>query len=68
MENVIIFGYFAIGVILMFYWWSKYYEKAYEEAKESEDGVDESMSVLFLTFLVTFWPIVLVYRFIKRYI
>ena len=67
METAIMIAYMAIGLLLTFYWWDKQYEAAYNKAKESEEGADESMSVLFLSFLAIFWPIVLVYKAIKRY-
>ena len=67
METVIMIAYMAIGLLLTFYWWDKQYEAAYNKAKESEEGADEPMSVLFLSFLAIFWPIVLVYKAIKRY-
>ena len=67
MENFILIAYFIVGLLLTFYWWDKQYEAAYKKAKESEEGADESMSVLFLAFLAIFWPIVLIYKMIKRY-
>jgi hypothetical protein len=67
MGDALIIVYFVIGILLMFYWWDKHYEKIYNEAKESEEGVDESMSVIFLTILTVFWPIVLIRKLIKRY-
>ena len=62
METIIMIAYMAIGLLLTFYWWDKQYEAAYNKAKESEEGADEPMSVLFLAFLAIFWPIVLVYK------
>ena len=67
METVIMTAYMVIGLLLTLYWWDKQYEAAYIKAKESEEGADEPMSVLFLAFLAIFWPIVLVYKTIKRY-
>ena len=67
METVIMIAYMVIGLLLTLYWWDKQYEAAYIKAKESEEGADEPMSVLFLAFLAIFWPIVLVYKAIKRY-
>lgn len=67
METVIMTAYMVIGLLLTLYWWEKQYEAAYIKAKESDEGADEPMSVLFLTFLAIFWPIVLVYKAIKRY-
>jgi hypothetical protein len=66
MGDALIIVYFVVGILLTFYWWDKHYEKIYNEAKESEEGVDESMSVIFLTILTVFWPIVLIRKLIKR--
>lgn len=54
MEIVIMTAYMVIGLLLTLYWWDKQYEAAYIKAKESDEGADEPMSVLFLAFLAIF--------------
>lgn len=66
MENLIIIFYFIIGFILGFYWWDKYYEPQYNIVKESDEGVEEGMVILFIAGLIAFWPVVLIYRIITK--
>lgn len=58
--------YFIFGLLLTIYWWNKDYKKSYNEAKKSEEGVEENMVSILLIILTFFWPIVLIYKLWKR--
>ena len=60
---IIVTCYLFIGFLVSMYFSDKCYEKQYEEAKKSEDGVEEGMVVLCMLFLVMFWPFAMLYKF-----
>lgn len=64
--TVILMIYFIIGAIVATWLWNKSYKKSYDEAKKSEEGVEEGMASMLLTFLFIFWPLALIYKFLKR--
>jgi cbb3-type cytochrome oxidase subunit 3 len=64
--TIILIIYLLIGICLTMYWWNKSYKKSYDEAKKSEEGVEEGMASMLLMFLFIFWPFVLIYKFLKR--
>ena len=63
--TVILMIYFIIGAIVAVWLWNKNYKKSYDEAKKSEEGVEEGMASMLLMFLFIFWPFALIYKFLK---
>ena len=57
--------YIVIGICLMFYWWNKDYSFEYKCAKQSGE-LQESMVSLLLLFCIFFWPIMLIFKLIKK--
>ena len=57
--------YIVIGICLMFYWWNKDYSLEYKYAKQSGE-LQESMVSLLLLFCIFFWPIMLIFKLIKK--
>lgn len=64
--TIILIIYLLIGICLTMYWWNKSYKKSYDEAKASGEGVEKGMVNILLTTLMVFWPIVLIYKFLRK--
>ncbi len=64
--SVVIMIYFIIGAIVATWMWKKYYFKKYEEAKASEEGVEEGMVSVLLLVLIIIWPFAIVYKFLNN--
>ena len=57
--------YLFCGLITLIYVWNKDYKDQYTEAKNLGD-VDDGMACLLMLYIFFFWPIFLVYRYIKK--
>ena len=66
MGNLYLAIYIIVGLFLSIFWWNKKYKRDYDYAKAKEDGVEDGMAVLFLLILMTFWPLVAIYKLIKK--
>jgi C4-dicarboxylate transporter len=64
--SVIVMIYFIIGAMVATWLWKKYYSKKYEEAKASEEGVEEGMARMLLLFLMILWPFAIVYKLLNK--
>ena len=58
--------YLGIGLIFTLFWWNRKYKKDYDYAKEVENGVEEGMAILFMLILMMLWPLVAIYKLIKK--
>ena len=66
--SIIFISYFVIGLILSVYWWNKEYKSNYEYDKENEEVyVEEPMVMIFLAFMVLFWPFVLLKNYFEGF-
>ena len=66
METFIIITYIVVGVLLALYWWNKHYKRDYDYAKARDEGVEDGMAVIFLMILALFWPLVAIYKGLKK--
>lgn len=66
MSNLYLAIYLGIGLIFTLFWWNKKYKRDYDYAKAKEDGVEDGMAVLFLLILMIFWPLVAIYKGLKK--
>lgn len=66
MSNLYLAIYLGIGLIFTLFWWNRKYKKDYDYAKEVENGVEDGMAVLFLLILMMFWPLVAIYKGLKK--
>ena len=64
--EILFLAYFLVGGILSWYWRNENYAKKYEEARNSEEGVEEGMAAMLICILFIFWPIVLIYKLGKK--
>jgi C4-dicarboxylate transporter len=64
--SVAIMIYFIIGAMVATWMWKKYYSKKYEEAKASEEGVEEGMASILLLFLMFLWPFAIAYKILSK--
>ena len=65
-EGIIVLCYLVIGIALMAYWWHKSYQEEYEKAKKNDELVEDNMATLTLLFMLFFWPLILIGKFIKH--
>lgn len=65
-QHVAIIVYLFIGLILTYYWFTRDYEKEYEESIEKGEEVEKGMVNLLMLMMTAFWPIILIKNLIKR--
>lgn len=66
MGDLLLAIYLGIGLIFTLFWWNRKYKKDYDYAKEVENGVEEGMAILFMLILMIFWPLVAIYKGLKK--
>ena len=59
--------YIVIGIILMLYWWNNDYALDYALAKAKGEAQDSAACLLMLG-MITFWPIKLIHKIIKKFL
>ena len=59
--------YIVIGIILMLYWWNNDYALDYALAKAKGEAQDSSICLLMLC-MITFWPLKLIHKIIKKFL
>ena len=59
--------YIVIGIILMLYWWNKDYALDYALAK-AKGEVQDSAACLLMLGMITFWPLKLIHKIIKKFL
>ncbi len=64
--SIAIMIYFIIGAMVATWMWKKCYSKKYEEAKASEEGVEEGMASMLLLFLMILWPFAIAYKILNK--
>lgn len=65
--TLLLFAYILIGISLMFYWWNNDYALNYAYAKAKGEAEDSAACLLMLG-MVTFWPLKLIHKIIKKLI
>ena len=64
---LLIFAYILIGISLMLYWWNNDYALDYALAKAKGEAQDSAACLLMLG-MITFWPIKLIHKIIKKFL
>lgn len=64
--NIVCLFYFVAGILLAIYWWEKEQKQQYEEAKKSEEGVENGAVEIYMLGLMILWPIKLTKNLIKK--
>ena len=67
MENVYVFIYAIVSIVITLIIWNKCYKDEYLKAS-SKGEVEEGMTMLFFALIYTFWPIICIKKIIDKII
>ena len=64
---LLLFAYILIGISLMLYWWNNDYALDYARAK-AKGEVQDGAACLLMLGMITFWPLKLIHKIIKKFL
>ena len=65
LTNFFVALYFICGLLSTIYIWHKDYNDDYKEARKTGE-VQEAMACLLVAFIFFLWPIIIIYKLIKK--
>lgn len=67
MENILGISYLVVGLIVTIWIWNKDYALDYTFAKAKGEAQDSAACLLMLC-MITFWPLKLIHKIIKKFL